>query len=159
MFIILDGFGYSKNKMFNAAKNSHTPFLSKKNKEYTHSLLYASGKNVGLPKGQVGNSEVGHTTMSSGKIVNQYLNRVNNSIKYGYIKKNKIVMSIFENLKKKKAIKIHIIGLFSNGRIHSDENHIFDILKMLKKVSNKIIIHLFTDGRDCGIRSAYFSIK
>ena len=95
-----------------------------------------------MPKGQVGNSEVGHTTIGSGKIIDQYLNRINNSFKYGYIKKNKVIISIFDKIKNNKSIKIHLLGLLSPGGIHSHENHFFGFLKIIRIIKNEILIHI-----------------
>merc|ERR1711935_438202 len=102
---------------------------------------------------------VGHTTIGSGRIINQYLNRINNSIKYGYIEKNKIIIELLNKIKKNKKIKIHLLGMLSPGGIHSHENHIFSLIKIFNKVKNTVLIHIFSDGRDCGIKSLKTSIE
>lgn len=158
VILILDGVGYSKSKSFNSTKNSHKPFFNSITTKSKTTLLYSSGNYVGLPKGQIGNSEVGHVGISSGRVVNQYLNRINYSIKYKYLKKNKNLQK-FKSKIDNNENAIHIMGLLSNGGIHSHENHFVSILKKISKKNNKVNIHIFTDGRDCGIKSAYLSIK
>lgn len=141
---ILDGVGIRKQKHGNAVKLANLPTLNKLIKKYPNCLLEACGESVGLPKGQMGNSEVGHTNIGAGRVVYQPLEIINRSIKDG---------SFFENEKLKKFIssskKLHLLGLLSDGGIHSHINHLFALIDMAKKCNvEELYIHVFTDGRD-----------
>lgn len=141
---ILDGVGIRKRKHGNAVKLAKMPTFNKLIKQYSSSLLEACEESVGLPKGQMGNSEVGHTNIGAGRIVYQPLEIINRSIKDG---------SFFENEKLKTFIKsskkLHILGLLSDGGIHSHINHLFALIDMAKKYDiEELYIHVFTDGRD-----------
>ncbi len=151
--IILDGFGYKKDKFGNAISSAGTPKLDKLCKKYPHGLLEASGNAVGLPEGQMGNSEVGHLTLGSGRVSYQDLLKIDKDIKNG---------EFFENIKLKNAINhaknnnsaLHIMGLVSDGGVHSHINHLFAILDMAKNMGlEKVYIHAFTDGRDTPVDS------
>lgn len=144
--VILDGFGERKEAFGNAIKSQGTPFLDKLKKKYPHTLLDASGLAVGLPEGVMGNSEVGHLTLGTGRRNLQDLVLINSEIE------NK---SFFENSALKKALKhaekgaLHILGLLSDGDVHSEINHLFAILEAAKKYKIKnIFIHAIMDGRD-----------
>ncbi len=151
--IILDGFGLRKEKFGNAIKASGTPNLDKLEKLYPTSSLEASGQAVGLPAGQMGNSEVGHLTLGSGRVSLQDLLKIDDDIEKG----------IFgENEKLRKAIShaidnnssLHIMGLLSNGGVHSHINHLFAILDLAKDMGlERVYIHPFMDGRDTPVNS------
>ena len=145
---ILDGVGLREDSVGNAVKNANTKALDKLIKEFPNSRLIASGKAVGLPPGQMGNSEVGHITIGSGRIVNQPLQKINSAIEDGTFYKNEEILKVIEHAKKNKS-KLHILGLLSDGGVHSHINHIFALIKMAKENDIKdLYIHVFTDGRD-----------
>ncbi len=145
---ILDGVGIRKEEKGNALKLAKTPNFDKLWKEYPHSLLEASGKKVGLPAGQMGNSEVGHTNIGAGRIAYQPLEFINNQIDKGTFKENQEILNIM-NYTKENNSNLHILGLLSDGGIHSHINHLFNLIDMCKdKGINNIYLHIFTDGRD-----------
>nr|YP_009511203.1 phosphoglycerate mutase [Gracilariopsis longissima]AXI97080.1 phosphoglycerate mutase [Gracilariopsis longissima]UAD88996.1 phosphoglycerate mutase [Gracilariopsis longissima] len=144
---ILDGWGYSENKKGNAIELAFTPTIDKLWKNYPHTLLNASGEDVGLPKGQMGNSEVGHTTIGAGRTINQDLVRIHKAITdksfFNNIKIKNICKKIYA-----KNTKLHLIGLCSDGGVHSHIIHLFALIDMAAKYSNTTCIHIITDGRD-----------
>lgn len=148
LLCIMDGVGLSKNKKYNALYTARTPNIDKLWKIYPHSTLEASSTYVGLPKGQMGNSEVGHTNIGAGRVVYQSLELINSKIKDKSFYTNKELLEVINHTKKNNS-SIHLIGLLSDGGVHSHTNHLYAILDMLKNnnVSN-IYIHIFTDGRD-----------
>nr|YP_009510998.1 phosphoglycerate mutase [Hydropuntia rangiferina]AXI96671.1 phosphoglycerate mutase [Hydropuntia rangiferina]UAD87354.1 phosphoglycerate mutase [Hydropuntia rangiferina] len=144
---ILDGWGYSKNTKGNAIQIANTPTINELWNSYPNTLLNASAEDVGLPKGQMGNSEVGHTTIGAGRIINQDLVRISKSIENKSFFKNKA----FENICQKIQIqntKMHLIGLCSNGGVHSHIDHLFALINVVVKYNIKTCIHIITDGRD-----------
>ncbi|WP_185861967.1 2,3-bisphosphoglycerate-independent phosphoglycerate mutase [Blattabacterium cuenoti] len=155
ILIILDGWGISKNNYSSAIKQASTPFIDFCCKNYPFSKLNASESYVGLPKGQMGNSEVGHINLGSGRKTIQSLEEINISIQSGIFKKK--ISTIFDNIYNK---KIHLIGLLSDGGVHSHMNHLFALLKIAyqKRIKN-IFIHIFTDGRDTSPKKSIFYIK
>nr|YP_009397593.1 phosphoglycerate mutase [Dipterosiphonia australica]ARW66779.1 phosphoglycerate mutase [Dipterosiphonia australica] len=144
---ILDGWGHSEVTKGNAIKLANTPNIDNIWKEYSHSLLSASGDDVGLPKQQVGNSEVGHTTIGAGRIINQDLVRIQKSIETKEFFNNQTIHSLCEKVNRRNS-KLHVIGLCSNGGVHSHINHLKAIIKIISKYNNEICLHLITDGRD-----------
>jgi len=150
--IIMDGFGESKNTDGNAIASSNTPNLDKIMNEYPHTLIQASGLDVGLPDGQMGNSEVGHTNIGAGRIVYQDLTRVSKAIEDGDFFTNEALLKAMENAKEH---SLHLMGLLSNGGVHSHIDHLKALGKMAKEngVEN-VFVHAFTDGRDVDPRSA-----
>ncbi len=150
--IIMDGFGESKIVDGNAVLNANTPNLDNLIKEYPHTLISASGLDVGLPNGQMGNSEVGHTNIGAGRIVYQDLTRVSKAIEDGDLFKNEVLL---ETMKNAKTSALHLMGLVSDGGVHSHIDHLKGILKMAKEngVEN-VYVHAFTDGRDTDPKSA-----
>lgn len=157
--VILDGFGIKKEKYGNAIACSGTPNLDKLTKIYPHTLLNASGKFVGLPENQMGNSEVGHLTLGAGKVILQDLEKINDEIKSGNFFKNQNLIKAMNHAKKYNS-NLHIMGLLSDGGVHSHINHLFAILKMAKQYQLKnVYIHVFTDGRDTQYNSAIKYIK
>ncbi len=154
---IMDGFGYTKNKEGNAIALAGTPNLDRLMEKYPHTLINASGLDVGLPTGQMGNSEVGHTNIGAGRVVYQDLTRITKSIQDGDFFENKSLKSAMEN-----AInhKLHILGLVSDGGVHSHIEHLKALLDMAKKNGVKeVFIHAFTDGRDTDPQSAIDFVK
>lgn len=151
---ILDGFGISENIKGNAIENANTRALNKLIKEFPHSKLKASGEAVGLPKGQMGNSEVGHITIGSGRIINQPLQKINKALEDGSFYKNEEILKTIR-YSKEKGTKLHILGLLSDGGVHSHINHIFALIDMAKKENIKeLYIHPFLDGRDVTYNTA-----
>jgi 2,3-bisphosphoglycerate-independent phosphoglycerate mutase len=151
--IILDGLGIRKDPFGNAVAKSGLPHLSKLFKKYPYTLLKASGNAVGLPDGQMGNSEVGHFTMGTGQIVYQDLERINQAIKCGEFEKNEALDKCLKFAEKNKS-NFHIMGLVSNGGVHSSLEHLDAIIEQTKKYKIKnIFIHAITDGRDTPIQS------
>nr|YP_010199137.1 phosphoglycerate mutase [Crassiphycus usneoides]UAD88586.1 phosphoglycerate mutase [Crassiphycus usneoides] len=144
---ILDGWGYSEDTNGNAIKLADTPTMDKLWQNYPHTLLHASGQDVGLPKGQMGNSEVGHTTIGAGRIINQDLVRISKSIEDMSFFDNKIIKNICEKIKSQNT-KLHLIGLCSNGGVHSHINHLIALLDIMQSYNITICIHAITDGRD-----------
>ena len=154
MLMILDGFGDNKNKDGNAIKLAKTPNIDKLMKKYPNTDIYTSGLNVGLPDGQMGNSEVGHTNIGAGKIVYQELTRITKSIEEGDFFTNPEFISAIENCKKNNS-KLHILGLVSDGGVHSHIRHLYGILEMAKRRDfEDVYVHCFLDGRDTPPASA-----
>jgi len=144
---ILDGWGYSDQIKGNAIKLANTPTMDKIWQKYPNSLLSASGTNVGLPNNQMGNSEVGHTTIGAGRIINQDLVRIQKSIETKKFFHNKTIHNICKQVKIRKS-KLHIIGLCSNGGVHSHIEHLKAIIEITKQYEQSVCLHLITDGRD-----------
>lgn len=146
--VILDGFGIKKEKYGNAVKLARTPHLDKLTRKYPHTTLLASGEAVGLPAGQVGNSEIGHFTIGVGRVVYQDLLKINKSIEDGSFYTNKALLKAL-NHAEKNGSNLHIFGILSEGGVHGHIDHLFAILKATKnrKIKN-VYIHAFTDGRD-----------
>ena len=159
LLCIMDGVGIRENSLGNAYKNADTPVLDSLMKEYPHTYLEASGEYVGLPKGQMGNSEVGHSSIGSGRIIYQSLEKINKSIEDGSFFTNEKLLGAI-NYAKKNNSNIHLIGLLSDGGIHSHINHLFSLLEMCKKEEfYSVYIHVITDGRDTAIDSGIKYIK
>ena len=150
--VILDGFGERKEKFGNAIKSQGTPYLDKLKKEYPHTLLKASGLAVGLPEGQMGNSEVGHLTIGAGRVILQDLQHINTDIESGKFYENPALIKALAHAEKNNSA-LHIMGLFSNGGVHSELSHMYAILDFAKNYNIKnIFIHAFLDGRDTGVK-------
>ncbi len=145
---ILDGVGIRNKEYGNAFMQANKPNFDKLWKKYPHSLLEASGELVGLPAGQMGNSEVGHMNIGAGRIVYQPLQYINEQIKSKAFFDNKEILSVFDHVKKNKS-HLHLFGLLSDGGIHSHIDHLFALLDMCKLNNiNDVYLHLFLDGRD-----------
>ena len=146
--IILDGFGYNPSDYGNAIRAAKTPNLDKLFATCPHTLIGASGMDVGLPDGQMGNSEVGHTNIGAGRVVYQELTRITKSISDGDFFQNEALCGAVENCKKN-GTALHLMGLLSDGGVHSHLDHLFALLQMAKdKGLTKVYIHAFLDGRD-----------
>lgn len=147
LLVILDGYGIADNPEVSAIDKADTPFFDSLIDQYPNARLSASGEDVGLPDGQFGNSEVGHLNIGAGRIVWQELSRINKSIKDGDFFENPVLTDAFE--KAKDNGRIHIMGLFSDGGVHSHNDHLFALLKMAKQYDlQNTYVHAFTDGRD-----------
>ena len=154
MLMILDGFGDNSNKDGNAIKLAKTPNIDKLMKKYPNTDIYTSGLHVGLPEGQMGNSEVGHTNIGAGRIVYQELTRITKSIEDGDFFTNPEFISAIENCKKNNS-KLHILGLVSDGGVHSHIRHLYGLLEMAKRRDfEDVYVHCFLDGRDTPPASA-----
>lgn len=157
--IVLDGWGYRENAAHNAISAAKTPTWDRLWSSYPHTLLSASGLDVGLPDQQMGNSEVGHLTLGAGRTVFQELPRIDQSIEDGTFFSNPIFINAFQDLKNTHKA-LHLIGLVSPGGVHSHENHLIALLKLAKQEGLKdVFIHAILDGRDTPPRSAMTSIK
>lgn len=153
--IILDGFGEREETQHNAIKQAHTPHLDTWMREETHTTLSGSGHDVGLPNGQMGNSEVGHLTIGAGRTLPQELTRLDAAIEQGDFFQNPVLL---EGLTTNKAV--HIIGLLSPGGVHSHVNHILAMLKNAYAHGvKKLYLHAFLDGRDTPPQSALTEIQ
>ena len=145
--VIMDGFGYSKETKGNAVAKAETPNIDRFHKTYPTTLINASGRAVGLPEGQMGNSEVGHLNLGAGRVVYQDITMIDKAIEDGEFFKNDKLKTAMENLGKENSL--HLVGLLSDGGVHSSINHLFALLEMAKKMSvKKVYVHCITDGRD-----------
>ncbi len=148
VLLIMDGLGLNDNPKDNAFAIANTPVLDGLMKDYPWQKGYASGLAVGLPDGQMGNSEVGHMNMGAGRIVYQELTRITKEIEDGTFFENEALLSAFENAKKNNSA-VHMYGLLSDGGVHSHNTHLYGLLEMAKKNGvDKVFIHCFLDGRD-----------
>jgi len=148
MLMILDGWGLSPNKEANAILNANTPNYDYLLKHYPHTTLEASGLAVGLPRGQMGNSEVGHLNLGAGRIVYQDLTRISKDINNGDFFKNTALVGAVENAISK-GTALHLMGLLSDGGVHSHIDHLIALLKLCKERGlQRVYLHAFLDGRD-----------
>ena len=148
VLMILDGYGLNENKEANAVAEAKTPVMDKLMKEYPFVKGNASGMAVGLPEGQMGNSEVGHMNMGAGRIVYQELTRITKEIQDGDFFKNEAMLEAIENCKKNGSA-LHCFGLLSDGGVHSHNTHLYGVLEMAKRNGlENVYVHLFLDGRD-----------
>ena len=151
ILMILDGWGIREEKENNATALSDTPNIDSYFKSYPSTILGASGLSVGLPKGQMGNSEVGHLNIGAGRIVYQDFLRIDDAIISTSFFKNKILLKTIKNVKVNPNKKLHLMGLVGPGGVHSHSRHLFALLKLAKQCrlnKNQVIIHCFLDGRD-----------
>lgn len=153
VLLILDGFGLRNDENGNAVKLAHTPYIDKYMAEYPNSKLEASGTFVGLPENEMGNSEVGHLTIGAGRQVKQPLSIINDAIKSKEIYENKEIINIIEHVVKNDS-NLHIMGLLSDGGVHSTIKHFYAVLALAKLYNvKKVYFHFFTDGRDSEVTS------
>lgn len=154
VLMILDGFGCSNEIKGNAVKTAQTPYIDNLMASYPHTCLGASGNNVGLPDGQMGNSEVGHLNIGAGRIVYQELTRITKSIKDNDFFDNKVLLNAIDKVKQNNSA-LHLFGLLSDGGVHSHNTHLYAILQLAKKNNvSKVYVHAFLDGRDVPPRCA-----
>lgn len=153
ILIIMDGWGLGKVASADAIQHANTPFVSSLYSEYPNTTLITCGEAVGLPEGQMGNSEVGHLNLGAGRIVYQELQRINVAIRNGSFAKNEMLLSSIRFAKKNNK-PLHLIGLVSDGGVHSHINHLKAIVDVCKEEGvSDVFIHAFTDGRDCDPKS------
>ena len=154
LLLILDGWGYSSDTSNNAIALANTPNWDCFLENYPNTLIGTSGESVGLPDGQMGNSEVGHLTIGSGRIIEQDFTRIDNDIKSGEFFSNAVLCQALSAASQKDKA-VHILGLLSDGGVHSHQDHIFAVLQLAKqRKCGKVYIHVFTDGRDTSPNSA-----
>ncbi len=157
--IILDGWGHGDKTTSDAIYNASTPFIDSLYLKHLNSELLTDGEHVGLPIGQMGNSEVGHLNIGAGRIVHQDLAKINRACQDGSFENMKSLKDTF-NYVKEKNTRLHFIGLVSDGGIHSHQKHLYKLCQLAKKNNiNQVFIHAFTDGRDCDPRSGKDYIK
>lgn len=159
ILMILDGWGITQNPAVSAPFQAKTPFIDAIEKEYPHATLRTDGEFVGLPDGQMGNSEVGHMNLGAGRIVYQNLVMINKALRENTLGKEKVLLDALAYAEKN-GKNIHILGLVSDGGIHSHINHLKGLLKVAKENNAKnVFVHAFTDGRDCDPKSGVGFIK
>src|SRR6202008_567334 len=159
ILIIMDGWGLGKVASADAIQNAKTPFVSSLYSKYPNTTLITCGEAVGLPDGQMGNSEVGHLNLGAGRIVYQELQRINVAIRDGSFAKNESLLNSIRYAKKNNK-PLHLLGLVSNGGVHSHINHLKAIIDVCKQEGLKdVFIHAFTDGRDTDPKSGLGFIK
>lgn len=159
MLIILDGFGINNSELGNAVKLAKTPILDDLYKNSAHTEIYASEEYVGLPKGQMGNSEVGHLNIGAGRVIYQNLTKISEAIKSGEFFKNPEFLKAIDNAKKNKS-RVHLIGLVSKGGVHSHFDHLRALIKLMEDQGiENTFIHAITDGRDVSPHAALDDIK
>ena len=155
----MDGWGLGKNKYADAIQHANVPFVKSLYQKYPHSTLITCGEAVGLPDGQMGNSEVGHLNLGAGRIVYQELQRINVAIKSGEFEQNKALLESIQYAKNNNK-PLHLLGLVSDGGVHSHINHLKSIIDVCKAHDLKdVFIHAFTDGRDCDPKSGLGFLK
>jgi 2,3-bisphosphoglycerate-independent phosphoglycerate mutase len=159
MLVIMDGWGLGKVKSADAIQNANVPFVSSLYSKYPNTTLITCGEAVGLPEGQMGNSEVGHLNLGAGRIVYQELQRINVAIRDGSFSNNPTLLKAIRTAKQNNTT-LHLLGLVSDGGVHSHINHLKSILDVCKKegVTN-VAIHAFTDGRDTDPKSGLGFIR
>lgn len=155
----MDGWGLGKVKSSDAIQNAKTPFVSSLYSKYPNTTLTTCGEAVGLPEGQMGNSEVGHLNLGAGRIVYQELQRINVAVRDGEFAKNQTLLESI-NYAKTNSKPLHLLGLVSNGGVHSHINHLKAILDVCKQNRlEQVFVHVFTDGRDCDPKSGAGFVK
>lgn len=148
VLIILDGWGLNEQKENNAIAGARIPNLSGLLERYPHTVLGTSGEDVGLPKGQMGNSEVGHLNMGAGRVVYQELTRISRSIRERDFYDNPVLLEAVEKVREKGGA-LHLMGLLSDGGVHSHINHLYALLELARDQGlNRVFVHAFLDGRD-----------
>mgnify|MGYP002777855498 CR=1 FL=1 len=155
LLLILDGWGIATNPKVSAVDAAHTPYIRSLYQKYPHSKLEASGLAVGLPAGQMGNSEVGHMNIGAGRVVYQDLVRVNKAIEEKELDANPVLVEAYEYAKKN-GKAVHLIGLLSDGGVHSHINHLKGLVSIAQARGVKdVFVHAFTDGRDTDPKGGY----
>ncbi len=151
--VILDGWGIGNRSESDAIYRAQPDFYNKLLKEYPHSTLTTHGNAVGLPEGQMGNSEVGHINLGAGRVVWQMLEKINRAFKKGALEDNPVFIETIKKAEENKR-PIHVMGLISDGGVHSSLNHVVSFLKAVKRVSHQpVVVHAFLDGRDTDPKS------
>ncbi len=147
--LILDGWGHGDKSKSDGIYNANTPYVDFLEKHKASAELLTHGEHVGLPEGQMGNSEVGHLNIGAGRIVYQELTRINKAINEGEFQKNRVIIEALETAKKENK-KVHLMGLVSTGGVHSSLDHLLALIELTEAYGiEKSYVHAFTDGRDC----------
>lgn len=153
ILVIMDGWGLGKVASADAIQNANVPFTKSLYNQYPNTTLVTCGEAVGLPDGQMGNSEVGHLNLGAGRVVYQELQRINVAIRDGSFAENKVLLNAIQFAKNNKKA-LHLLGLVSDGGVHSHLNHLKALVDICKSQDlNELYIHAFTDGRDCDPKS------
>ncbi|MCB0472691.1 MAG: 2,3-bisphosphoglycerate-independent phosphoglycerate mutase, partial [Flavobacteriaceae bacterium] len=152
ILIILDGWGIAQNPEVSAIDKANTPFIDSLYQKYPHATLRTDGLNVGLPEGQMGNSEVGHMNLGAGRIVYQDLVKINKAVEDGSLTREPELRNAFQYAKDHHK-KVHFLGLVSDGGVHSHINHVKGLVKAADEFGLKSYVHAFTDGRDVDPKS------
>jgi len=159
VLLILDGFGFRLDAKHNAIAQANTPFLDHVLKKYPNTLIATSGQSVGLPDGQMGNSEVGHMNLGAGRVVYQDFTRISKAINDGDFFTNPVLCSAIDNAVKA-GRSVHIMGLLSDGGVHSHQDHIFACMQLaVKRGARQVYVHAILDGRDTPPQSAQGSLQ
>ncbi|TAL43537.1 MAG: 2,3-bisphosphoglycerate-independent phosphoglycerate mutase, partial [Chitinophagaceae bacterium] len=159
ILIIMDGWGLGKVASSDAIQHANTPFVSSLYSKYPNTTLTTCGEAVGLPDGQMGNSEVGHLNLGAGRIVYQELQRINVAVRDGLFAKNEVLLNAIRFAKTNNK-PLHLLGLVSDGGVHSHINHLKAIVDVCRQENlSQVFIHVFTDGRDCDPKSGLGFIK
>ena len=159
MLVILDGWGIAPDGPANAISIAKTPCYDQLLTTYAHSQLITSGEDVGLPPGQMGNSEVGHLNIGAGRVVYQDLAKISKAVRENTIEDNETLLAAFQYSKTNNKA-LHLMGLVSDGGIHSHEEHLYKLCEMAEKAGlERVYIHAFTDGRDCDPKSGALHIE
>src|SRR5436190_686626 len=159
ILIIMDGWGLGKVASADAIQNARTPFVSSLYSKYPNTTLVTCGEAVGLPDGQMGNSEVGHLNLGAGRIVYQELQRINVAVRDGSLAKNENMLAAIHYAKNNNK-PFHLLGLVSDGGVHSHIKHLMAICDICKATGlSEVYIHAFTDGRDTDTKSGLGFIK
>jgi 2,3-bisphosphoglycerate-independent phosphoglycerate mutase len=158
VLVILDGWGYREDPHHNAIKAAQTPVLDELWNNYPHALISGSGAGVGLPNGQMGNSEVGHLNIGAGRIIHQEFTRIDNAIEDGSFFQNEILNVACQKARDNNKA-VHILGLLSPGGVHSHERQLAAMIEMAAKLGCRVYLHAFLDGRDTPPKSAKPSLE
>lgn len=154
VLVVLDGWGWREEREHNPIAEAKTPFFDRVWEGYPHALLEASGVEVGLPEGQMGNSEIGHMVIGSGMVIPTDLVRIQAAIDRGEMNMNSVLQSLFEHVKQR-GTSLHLVGLIGPGGVHAHEGHLIGLLRAAKQAGvTRVFIHGFTDGRDTSPQSA-----
>jgi len=156
--IIIDGWGYSPQREGNAIALAKTPYYDELTEKYPHTLLEASGSRVGLPAGIMGNSEVGHLNIGSGRVIRMDVSRVDHDIETGAFFSNRTLVAVMDGVKTCNT-SLHLMGLLSDGQVHSSQEHLYALLRMARdRGVERVFVHCFLDGRDTPPTSATFYV-
>src|SRR6202522_2373212 len=146
--VILDGWGYRAETKANAIARARKPIYDRLLREYPNTLIHTSGPFVGLPEGQMGNSEVGHLNMGAGRIVHMDITRIDQMIQNGEFFSHPVLLAAMKHAREGER-RLHLFGLVSDGGVHSQQSHLYALLKMAKQNGvDRVFVHAFMDGRD-----------
>ena len=152
ILMILDGWGIATKPEVSAIEKANTPFMDSLFGKYSHSHLNASGLSVGLPDGQMGNSDVGHLTLGAGEVIRQDIVMINDAIVSGEIYNNTALTNALDKAESMQR-PVHLLGLVSDGGVHSHIDHLYSLIKACKQHAVKPLLHMITDGRDTAPQS------